>query len=61
MSLNFAIFLHNVGDKSAALKNYKEFESRYRMMRAANPNAADQEVINPLSCSSENLVLDSFI
>ncbi|XP_061198095.1 Bardet-Biedl syndrome 4 protein-like [Saccostrea echinata] len=44
MSLNFAIFLHNTGDKSAALKNYKEFESRYRIMKTTNPNAGDQEM-----------------
>lgn len=44
MSLNFAIFLHNNGDKSAALKQYKEFETRYKIQRASNPNAGDQEV-----------------
>lgn len=61
MSLNFAIFLYNVGDKSAALKHYKEFESRYKIMRATNPNAADQEVINSLKSSSENFILDGII
>lgn len=55
MSLNFAIFLHNNGDKSAALKQYKEFETRYKIQRASNPNAGDQEV--GITSSNGNIYL----
>ncbi|KAK3085477.1 hypothetical protein FSP39_004016 [Pinctada imbricata] len=44
ISLNCAVFTFNSGDKKGALQHFKEFESRLRTMKGANPNSGDPEM-----------------
>lgn len=43
MSLNYAIFLYNTGDKTAAVRQYHAFE-KHLMAAAAAGNDVDSEV-----------------
>ena len=47
VNLNYAVFLHNAGDKQGAAKQFSVFEQKFQQLKSSSPNEIDQEVNYP--------------
>ena len=44
VNLNYAVFLYNLGDRKAAVKQFSVFEQKFQTLKSSNPSEIDQEV-----------------
>ncbi|XP_060081334.1 Bardet-Biedl syndrome 4 protein-like [Ylistrum balloti] len=44
ISLNFALYMYNNGQKKEAAKQFKDFEMKMKILKATNPNGGDPEI-----------------
>ena len=44
VNLNYAVFLYNLGDRKAAVKQFSAFEQKFQALKSSNPSEIDQEV-----------------
>ncbi|XP_033754504.1 Bardet-Biedl syndrome 4 protein-like [Pecten maximus] len=44
ISLNFALYMYNNGQKREAAKQFKDFEMKMKVLKATNPNGGDPEI-----------------